>query len=107
MNNSKHRPVDLMRLAFGTGPEEKTCCDCCNIIAVQMGNRRIYKCLAYGATCSNASDWRNKWPTCGMFGKFVQEPAITQKSKLAFSRSGKIEMPIEGQIEMGEPDENQ
>ena len=100
MKTSKSRPVDLMRRAFGTGPDEKTCGDCCNLIAVMAGNKRFFKCRAYGATCSNASDWRKKWPTCGMFGKFAQEPIITFAMKQIFAKSEKPDRPLDGQIAM-------
>lgn len=102
MSDSKCIPVDLMLHAFGPGPDEKTCADCCNLLTVQYGNRRIYKCRAYGATCSNASDWRKKWPACGMFGKIVQKSVITPEIKRAFSKSAKHNQPIDGQMKMEE-----
>lgn len=107
MSDSKRIPVDLMIHAFGPGPGGKTCSECCNITATQYGNRRIYKCRAYGATCSNASDWRKKWPACGMFGKFTLKQVITDASKRAFTKSVNPEQPIDGQMKMEGSDEQQ
>lgn len=107
MSDSKRIPMDLMLHAFGNGPEKETCATCCNFLTVRYGNKRIFKCRAYGATWSNASDWRKKWPACGMFGKIVQKPVITPEIKRAFSASKKLGRPIDGQMEMGVSDEQQ
>lgn len=61
------RKIDLMHRQFGFSPGHK--CQYCDNLIVQQANRRYYKCEVYGATDSEASDWRLSYDACGMYNK--------------------------------------
>lgn len=61
------RKIDLMHREFGFSPGNK--CKTCDNLIVQQANRRYYKCEVYGATDSEASDWRLSYDACGMYNK--------------------------------------
>ena len=63
---SKKR-IELMHELFGID-EEHQCKTCCHIERHSM-SRSYYKCIAYGDTPSEASDWRLKWTACGLYNK--------------------------------------
>lgn len=56
---------EKMHLKYGPGPKDQTCGACVNFVHFNHGGWA--KCSVYGVTSSEASDWRAKWPTCGMF----------------------------------------
>ncbi len=43
-----------------------TRCGTCAHFRVFRYNNTFFKCAAYGITNSNASDWRARWPACGL-----------------------------------------
>lgn len=61
------RKIDLMHRQFGFSPGHK--CRYCDNLIVQQANRRYYKCEVYGATDSEASDWRLSYDACGMYNR--------------------------------------
>lgn len=61
------RKIDLMHREFGFSPGNK--CKTCDNLIVQQANRRYYKCEVYGATDSEASDWRLSYDACGKYNK--------------------------------------
>lgn len=44
-----------------------TCRECRNCRKVGKGNKSVYKCMIYGNTNSEASDWRISWTACKAF----------------------------------------
>jgi len=62
------RKIEAMYKLFGryTGKQSKQCKDCCNFIRKEY-NRTYFKCLVYGDTDSEATDWRASYEACGMF----------------------------------------
>lgn len=64
----KPRPIDYMHLKFGPGRQGVSCKSCTNLCRKQA-NRVWYKCLVWGDSCCDASDWRISWPSCGMYNR--------------------------------------
>ena len=61
------RKIALMHEKYGWD-EEHTCGECQNLITgYTWGGKRLRKCLVYGVTQSNASDWAKSYTACGMF----------------------------------------
>lgn len=60
------RPITLMRAAHGPGPVGATCGTCEHLYVVAYANR-YYKCHRYGGGRSAASDFRLRWPACGLY----------------------------------------
>ena len=62
----KRSKIDAMYDVYGCN-EGAICKDCCNLIKLECGNKRVYKCKAYGITSSEASDWRLRNVSCGLY----------------------------------------
>ena len=62
---SNPRKIAMMHKLYGYNAE--SCGDCGNFISVTPTSRTVFKCLRYGNTASEASDWRKSWTACGMF----------------------------------------
>jgi len=62
------RKIEAMYAFFGryAGREPKQCKDCCNFIRKQLSNT-YRKCLIYGDTNGEATDWKASYEACGMF----------------------------------------
>lgn len=86
------RKIDLMHEMFGIG--SGTCKDCDNLIC-NIANHRWYKCLVYGNSASEATDWRVSYPACGMKNK-----AYSGNPVVALVRPEKKEEQIEGQMSL-------
>lgn len=68
MKSERLKKIDAMHAQFGVLPDER-CENCSNLIKGYCGNTFVRKCVVYGATHSEASDWRKKYVACGMFNK--------------------------------------
>lgn len=53
----------LMVKQHGSGPIDTTCGQCGHL----RDEYRYFKCEVYGASASEATDWRKKWDACGAF----------------------------------------
>lgn len=60
------RKIDEMHRRFGV-LEDKKCGECSNLISGRYRTRYLSKCVVYGATHSEASDWKKRNVACGMF----------------------------------------
>lgn len=94
------RKIDAMHLHFGILPD-KRCEDCSNLIQGDYHGIHLRKCTVYGATHSEASDWRKKYVACGMYNTEYDGRPIIELLKCA-KRSVDEEQPIEGQMTIGE-----
>ena len=88
------RKIDLMHREFGFSPGHK--CQYCDNLIVQQANRRYYKCEVYGATDSEASDWRLSYEACGLYNKVYNGNPIIRMVR----PNSLPEEPIEGQIDI-------
>lgn len=97
------RKIDEMHRRFGELPG-KRCEDCSNLIKGRYHDVYLRKCTVYGATHSEASDWRKKYVACGMFNKEWKGAMIIRTLK--HSRMPKsVEQPIDGQLDLLEQEE--
>lgn len=60
--------LNAMHKAHGSKPGY-ICGDCryCGADPVASRNRRWYKCSKARVSASAATDWRKKWPACGLY----------------------------------------
>ena len=84
---------ELMYSIFGRG--KGTCADCSHL-RKYTANRTYYKCDVYGLSNSEATDWRLKYPACGIINKFTSYEDVYKLAK-----EEKQEIP-EGQISLFE-----
>lgn len=89
------RKIEAMHSMFGT-MSDKRCEDCANLIQGDYHGRHYRKCLVYGATHSEATDWRKRYVACGMYNReWAGNPIVdTNRRKDAPTE------PCEGQITM-------
>lgn len=69
-NPPRHRRSGLHRLAqmhamYGYGEVGKTCATCVHLARFSRGG--YLKCAKFGATASEATDWRAGWQACGLY----------------------------------------
>ena len=66
---TSEQKISRMYRRFGESQSGKKCKDCSNLIRVERGNHRVSKCLVYGDTYSEASDWKQSHKACGMINQ--------------------------------------
>ena len=97
------KKIDAMHAYFGVVPD-KRCEDCSNLIKGKYHTKFLRKCTLYGATNSEASDWRKKYVACGLFNKEWKGQEMIRFFQSENAKGRRImrrEMePIDGQIEM-------
>lgn len=92
------RKIDEMHRRFGV-LEDKRCEDCSNLVKITYSGLNLRKCMVYGATHSEASDWRKKYVACGMFDKKWNGPDIIRL--LNYSGMPNLpEEPLDGQMDL-------
>lgn len=66
------RKIELMHSLFCKAYDEqgkcRKCKDCCHLKKYEYRGKRYYKCVPYGVTSSEASDWRLSYDACGLWG---------------------------------------
>lgn len=68
--------IDKMHLLFGKYKGHK-CKECNRLICeIDWNRRRYHKCLNYGRSNAESTDWRLSYDACGMFNKEIDKPAI-------------------------------
>lgn len=97
------RKIDLMHHLFGALPDFR-CEDCNHLIKGLYNTKFLRKCTVYGATHSEASDWRKKWVACGLYNKDWNGGEIIRVSKMyqAMQRKNDEAGPLDGQISFWE-----
>lgn len=63
------RKIDLMYSVFGKACGVHTCKECSNFVRGRYHDKILQKCKVYGLTHSQASDWAQRYESCGMFNK--------------------------------------
>lgn len=91
------RKIDAMHEWFGALPD-KRCEDCSNLLKGEYHGRTYRKCLVYGASHSEATDWRRKYVACGMYNKEYGGSPVVDVLKCA--KRNIEEEPLEGQVEL-------
>lgn len=63
-----HR-IASMRRIHGADDAHR-CGTCAHLVRVTSTGRQMYsKCDQYGISASDATDWRQKWPACGLWSQ--------------------------------------
>lgn len=93
------RKIYAMHDRYGVLPD-KRCEDCDNLLKGDYHGLRLRKCTVYGATHSEATDWRKKYVACGMYNKQYDGTPIIEILKRAKRNIDTI--PIDGQIRLEE-----
>ena len=91
---TSEQKINRMYKYFGKSESGKKCKDCSNLIRVERGNHRVSKCLVYGDTFSEASDWKRSHKACGMINQSYDGRPIIEICE----RRHKADEQIEGQM---------
>lgn len=89
------RKIDAMHYYYGRGVGR--CEDCPHFIK-HVWDRNYYKCLVYGASNAESTDWRKSWPACGLIDKPFPGGDTRVVARITADRQ--TEMPIDGQLDM-------
>lgn len=93
------RKIELMHQQFGRC-DGHTCGECSNLTTHCYG-RTYQKCLVYGESSSEASDWTKRWPACGMFNRQPTRMPVMQMVRRGSSKKDPDpEQPLDGQLKM-------
>lgn len=88
--------IDLMHELFGKGYDGDTCKTCFHLHDEGYRGRSYYKCECYGITASEASDWRLKYPSCGLYNKpYIGRTVMEFKKHEGHKRE---EVQVKGQM---------
>lgn len=91
------RKIAAMHKEYGKAHGYK-CADCPSLVCYEArSGRRYCKCIAYGNSASEATDWAKKWPACGLYGQPVDKWRTPLMERLKHAKRPNNE-PIEGQI---------
>ena len=91
---TSEQKISRMYRRFGESQSGKKCKDCSNLIRVERGNHRVSKCLVYGDTFSEASDWKRSHMACGMINHEYDGRPIIE----IYEPRCKADVQIEGQM---------
>ena len=93
------RKIELMHQTFGI-IDEKQCKDC-QYFERHRYNKTYFKCRIYGVSSSEATDWAMKYKACGAINMPKEEAKkYDGHGIIKLVRPKKIDMPIEGQLEL-------
>lgn len=88
------RKIDLMHKLFGKS--EGLCKECCNYTRYSYRDKAYRKCIAYGVTASEATDWKASYQACGLFNREYNGKDVIRLVKNGIAKR-LIAEPIEGQ----------
>ena len=91
----KERKIQAMHSKFGKREDRQ--CRTCNNLITKRYTRNYHKCLLYGNTGGEATDWRLAYTACGMYN---MEPKLGYVPLFYYLDTRKPEPPIDGQISM-------
>ena len=91
---TSEQKISRMYKYFGKSGSGKKCKECSNLIRVERGNHRVSKCLVYGDTFSEASDWKQSHNACGMLNQYYDGRPIIEICEPRH----KADVQIEGQM---------
>jgi len=67
------RKLAYMHMKFGASAQledvepPRTCGSCRHLHTFEGNTKCYFKCMQYGVSKSEATDWRKKWAACGLF----------------------------------------
>jgi len=92
------KKIDAMHSRFGFA--DGICGDCPHFLRYRYHDRCLLKCMAYGLTHSEATDWRVKWQACGMKDKEMDENYTPVFELVKGKRECAVPEQCEGQVKM-------
>ena len=72
------------------------CASCCNCVSYTQ-SRKWYKCLVYGDSNAESTDWRLSYSACGHFGK-PHDPRARTIVEVLRHEPRKVDKVVSGQI---------
>lgn len=75
------RKIDAMHEAYGCIPNQY-CKTCCNLLKGDWHGRAYNKCVAYGLSHSEATDWKISNRACGLYNKEFDEKQSTMLDRI-------------------------
>ena len=91
------RKIDAMHHYYGYGSGK---CANCPHFSETIWDRKYFKCLVYGASRSEATDWRKGYPACGLIDKPFPDDETRIVDRIV--RAKEIEQPLPGQCTIDE-----
>lgn len=94
------RKIDAMYAEYGPSTCGR-CGDWCNFTRGRYHDRYLSKCIAYGLTHSEATDWRAKYLACGLFNKPFDQLSPKRRPLIETIKRSAVERdnePLEGQM---------
>lgn len=91
------RKLPAMHDAYGISHIQHKCRECCNFRMYEYRCKHYFKCVAYGESSSEATDWRANYLACGLFNIPVgNRVPLLEQIKHQCRKVPSI--PIDGQI---------
>lgn len=97
------RKIEAMHRIYGVHFGKR--CENCPHLVKSTWDKTYYKCLLYGESHSEATDWRLKWQACGMIDNKVpvnHKPIIDTIRYDRSAHEAEKEPQIPGQVTMEE-----
>lgn len=87
------KKIDLMHAMFGTA--EGKCTECRHFEEHWNRDGKYFKCRIYGVSPSEATDWRKKYPACGL-----KNVKTDHRNVYKYATSDKNRKEAEGQMRL-------
>lgn len=91
----RERRIEAMYVLFGKGTG---ICKDCKYFRGSIGGYK--KCRIYGISASEATDWANKWPACGLKDREYTGSSTVMEILKHAPKDKRQEIQCEGQMEM-------
>lgn len=92
--------IEAMHRYYGVDKQGRKCKDCPHFISTMPTDRRYFKCLVYGKSCGESSDWRAKYLACSLIDQPFPTSDMRIKDRLKHESRGKVIEQLKGQISM-------
>lgn len=89
------RKIKAMHREYGIDNAHK-CANCQNFCIHATMSHTRYKCMAYGVSASEATDWAKRWTACGLYGKTLAIDCVPLIKRITSTK--RQEKPLDGQI---------
>ena len=91
--------IDAMHRLYRKKPGAR-CKECCNLQRYIAGVHIVLKCKAYGATSSEATDWRANFTACGLYNIPFETVSLPEAFYLTERAPVQVEPPLPGQLRL-------
>ena len=87
-----------MHRYYGVDPGRGICDDCQHLVRYEAGNKAVYKCVLYGVTHSEATDWRKQWEACALIDHDPNEDFVPVFERMQHEPRRHREPELKGQM---------